>query len=255
MRRGFVLVKHLLDDVWQDAERAMTALFPPDSPGTLDFGGVPFPTCTALDQVSLHPNILAFARAYLGQDILLSQSEAWCKDDRGADQRMHMDFGNHCFTAPAAEPEALAAIVYFDDVTETGGETKVVPFSDKHYPTDAWKRMPGISMPFANDRTQAEVGQDPFRMSLYDAEVGVPAKKGDVLFYRHDVWHRGTPVKKGKTRRVLSLVFKKPNAHHIYNWGNGYARGNYRGKVEEMVRKLNDDQKLALGIPLGKCRL
>ena len=254
MRRGFVLVSNLLEDVWQDAEAAMRALFPPDSPGT-DFGGVHFPTCTALDQVTLHPNILSFARRYLNSEVLLTQSEAWCKTESGLDQRMHMDFGNHSFTRPCAEPEALAAIVYFDNVEETGGATAVVPFSAAHYPSDAWRRMPGIGLPFANDRTEAEVGQDPFRLSLYDAEQRVSAKKGDVLFYRHDVWHRGTPVFPGKTRCVLNLVFKKPDCHHIYNWGEGYARGNYRGRVESVVRGLTDDQRLALGIPKGRCRL
>lgn len=108
MRRGFALVSNLLEDVWDVsldkascAERAMRNLFPPDARGT-QFGGVPFPTCTALDQVTLHPNILAFARQILGQDILLTQSEAWCKDDAGADQRI--DFGNHSFTRPSEEP-------------------------------------------------------------------------------------------------------------------------------------------------------
>lgn len=254
MRRGFALVSNLLEDVWDEAERAMRELFPQNARGT-QFGGVPFPTCTALDQVTLHPNILAFARQILGQDVLLTQSEAWCKDDAGADQRMHMDFGNHSFTRPSEEPEALAAIVYFDDVRETGGATAVVPFSPAHYPADAWKRMPGVGMPFANERTRAEVGQDPFRLALYDAEVHVQAKKGDVLFYRHDVWHRGTPVHPGKTRRVLNLVFKKPECHHIYQWGPGYARGNYHGKVEATVRALSDDQRRALGIPKGRCRL
>ena len=116
MRRGFVLVSNLLEDVWQDAEAAMRALFPPDSPG-MDFGGVPFPTYTALDQVTLHPNILSFARRYLNSDVLLTQSEAWCKSDRGVDQRR--DFGNHSFVRPSSEPDALAAIVYFDNVEET----------------------------------------------------------------------------------------------------------------------------------------
>lgn len=254
--RGYVLVSHLLDDVWENAEHAMRALFPPDCHGT-QFGGKPFPTCTALDDVTLHPNILAFARHCLGDclgDVLLTQSEAWCKTTP-TDQRMHMDFGNHSFTRPPTQPECVAAIVYFDDVQHTGGATAVVPFSTQHYPKDAWTRMPGIGTPFANDRAAAEVGQDPFRQALYDAEIHIQAKKGDVLFYRHDVWHRGTPVFQGKSRRVLNLVFKTPDAHHIYTWSQGFARNNYHGRVERMVRALTDDQRRALGIPKGRCRL
>lgn len=50
----------------------------------------------------------------------------------------------------------------------------------------------------------------------------------------------------------LPLVFKKPDCHHIYNWGEGYARGTRC--VESVVRGLTD-QRTVLGIPKGRCRL
>jgi len=261
--RGYMLVSNLLDDVWDEAEYAMREYFPSDHPGTLDFGGISFPTCSALDKITLHKNILKVARECIGQDIMLVQSEAWCKGELGenSDQRMHMDFGNNSFTSPTwSNPEAVAAIVYFDDTRETGGATSVVPYTPTLYPFDAWKRMPGIDLPFANNRVVAEYlmdvhGHGAFRRRLYDAEVNVRAKRGDVLFYRHDLWHRGTPVYPGRTRRVMNLVFKKTECHHIYNWGHGFARGNYRGHVESVVRALSDDQRTVLGIPKGRCRL
>lgn len=258
---GYVVMSNLVDDVFDEAHRAMSTFFPPEHKGTPDFGGVSFPSCTALDKITLHPNILSFARRCLG-DIMLTQSEAWCKGELGenADQRMHMDFGNHCFTKPAPwpTPEVIACIVYFDDTRETGGATALVPYQPDLYPPDAWTRMPGINYPFANNRYEAEklMGvHKAFRQRLYDAEIKIQAKPGDVLFYRHDLWHRGTPVKPGKTRRVMNIAFKKTEAHHIYTWCQGFARKNYYGHVEAVIRELNDSQRSALGIPMGRCRL
>jgi hypothetical protein len=61
-----------------------------------------------LDQVPLHPIILS--RRYLISEVLLTQSDACCKSDRGVDQRR--DFGNHLFVRPSSEPEALAAYAW-----------------------------------------------------------------------------------------------------------------------------------------------
>jgi hypothetical protein len=33
-----------------------------------------------------------------------------------------------------------------------------------------------------------------FRASLYEREVAVGYQPGTVLLYRHDLWHRGTPL-------------------------------------------------------------
>ena len=40
-----------------------------------------------------------------------------------------------------------------------------------------------------------------FRQKLYNREIFADTNVGDILFYRLDTWHRGTPVKKGKVRR------------------------------------------------------
>ena len=224
----------------------------PDS----NFGGLAFPTLTTLDRLTLHPKILAVAREYLKGEVLLSQSEAWQKTS-DLDQRMHMDYGNHSFLYPTPwdQPEVVAAIVYLDDTRVTGGATRVVPWQPKLY-DHVWDCMPGIGFPFHNARKYDHY-EHPLRKELYAHEVEIHAQPGDVLFYRHDLWHRGTPVRPGHRRRVLNLVFKQPHAHHIYTWGQGYARKNYHGGVERLVATLTHDQRAALGIPrhTTRCRL
>lgn len=37
-----------------------------------------------------------------------------------------------------------------------------------------------------------------FRQKLYENEKTPKFSKGTVLIYRHDIWHRGSPVKEGK---------------------------------------------------------
>ena len=55
-----------------------------------------------------------------------------------------------------------------------------------------------------------------FRQQLYSRERYVRYRPGTLLLYRHDLWHRGTPMKSdGATaggdgmRLVLNMVFKK----------------------------------------------
>ena len=66
-------------------------------------------------------------------------------------------------------------------------------------------------------------------------------KKGDVLWYRHDVWHRGTPVKKGCVRYVINLAYAKPNAP-INVWNSGFTQKMYYGWLEDYISSLNNYQ-------------
>ena len=57
---------------------------------------------------------------------------------------------------------------------------------------------------------------------MYDRELIINAKAGDILFYRLDLWHRGTPVKKNKIRYVW-LAYKK-SCYWINVWNKSYTR-------------------------------
>lgn len=41
-----------------------------------------------------------------------------------------------------------------------------------------------------------------FRKNLYDREKKACFKPGTILFYRYDLWHRGTPLKEGALRVI-----------------------------------------------------
>ena len=262
--RGYTLVQGLLDPIrLQDAQTYMDHRFTPENPcrgfGT-DDNSLEFPTGTPLDHLSLDEHLIAACRTLLRTPhILLSQSSAWSKGHQGKnnDQRMHMD-ANHSFLHPPAQPDAVAAIIYFDDTTRTGGPTAVVP-RDTCRPlyTPPYIAMPGMAQfPFFNDRTRAENYFDCchpetgyFRSKLYANEHVVHAQPGDVLLYRLDVWHRGTPVYPHHVRRVLNLIFKRADAHHIYTWNAGFARRNYYGVSERLFCQLSPNQRTALGVP------
>ena len=74
---------------------------------------------------------------------------------------MHMDYPNHYLTHPAPwdEPEAVVAIVYFDEVERCGGATRLVPRAGADDAAYAWPydRMPGVGAhAWLNDRAAAE---------------------------------------------------------------------------------------------------
>ena len=172
-----------------------------------------------------------------------------------------MDFGNHSFlhVNDWDNPEVVTMIVYLSDTTDTGGGTALVP---KKYPNDELYEMPYINMPgqnkykFYNDKKHAEdyfIKNYPkianFRKKLYDRELIINAKAGDILFYRLDLWHRGTPVKKNKIRHVMNLAYKKKSCYWINVWNKSYTRQLYYGYIEKMFCELTPRQREVIGIP------
>eukprot|EP01031_Cornospumella_fuschlensis_P026557 gene26557-32095_t len=234
-----------------------------------DFGGFSFPFKSpsgALNSIVLHPLILSIARQALQSEVTLIQGEAWlkkrteCRPEGNQDQRMHMDFPNHTLLHPPAfdSPEVIAMILYFDDAEECGGETAVVA---REGPDDPLYRMPYNKMPgtgqypWVNDRTTVEnyfKEVDPelyaFRQELYKKEKYLNFRKGSLLLYRHDVYHRGTPIKPGHTRIVLNLAYKKSHCTWITCWSRGFAFYAY-DQLWGIIPTLSEDQRAALGIP------
>jgi hypothetical protein len=200
----------------------------------------PFRDSNAFNEVTLHPRLLRAIEQLLYPDdpsafakIRLTQSEVWPKfggkadETRGqfdnVDQRMHCDFPNHTLTFPTKIPEVCSLIVYYNSVEECGGYTAVVPNENKHRDDEAYRypraltNLPGFGeLPWINDRATAETyleAHDPkmhaFRAKLYERELACQYGVGSVLFYRHDVWHRGTALIPGRMRRVHNLTFKR----------------------------------------------
>ena len=223
-----------------------------------------FPTGFIIDKITINQNIIKCVKQLLNtDDILLAQSDAWRKTDKNSlnsDQRMHMDYGNNTFLHPSDwnMPETVAIIIYFSDINDTGGGTAIVP---RQNDDDELYKAPYVNMPgygnlkFYNNKSQAEEylskfnGIGKFRNKLYDREIITKPKEGDILFYRLDTWHRGTPLFKGKARYVMNLLFKKKECYWINYWNIGLTRKMYDGFLEKMFTEMTPEQRSVLGVP------
>jgi len=242
----------------------------------LDFGSperkFEFPAfINPLDDLVLSEPLIIAAQKLLGtKDIRLIQADLWPKigvtDDNheaqaNTDQRMHMDYGNNSLLHPQWDaPDAVAAVIYYDDFNETGGGTGYVPRRGVDDPVyqPPYVNMPGqAGNPFFNDRTTVEnwfEQNDPkiyeLRQQLYKREEVVKFKPGTILFYRHDLWHRGRPLAAGKLRRVHNLAWKRADARGVCHWNEGFARESYYGKVESIIGRSTPLQRSVLDFPL-----
>jgi hypothetical protein len=279
---GYALIDGFFDEkLVNDAKSQMKHLLSLTDSITEDFGGISFPfsrdlnnssDSNALNSIVLHPLILSLSKKLLKSDVHLIQGEAWMKKSNedfnrsilsNQDQRMHMDYPNHTFLHPPSweYPEVVAAILYLDDSDECGGMTAIVPNNgngnmDPLYAMP-YNKMPGVGKhKWMNDRIQTEAyfqKCDPdvftFREQLYNKEKYAKFNKGTLLLYRHDIWHRGTPIIPGKTRLVLNLAYKKASSTWITCWGRGVATEAY-DNLWGVLPTLKFDQQAALGIPI-----
>ena len=108
-----------------------------------------------------------------------------------------------------------------------------------------------------------------FRQRLYAREAAVAYRRGTLLLYRYDLWHRGTPLRAGApVRRVVNLAIAHAAAHWITPWNceaylgqrttvadvnscEGFAKRMYFGNSEILAAATHDD-RTRLGVP--SCR-
>lgn len=274
LEKGYVVVKNLLDkEILSNSIEFLHTLYNSKELSIRDFGSdgkLEFPSNTALDYLSMDENVIRCVQKLLGcNEITLIQCDTWGKkgstdfsEQSNNDQRMHMDYGNNTFVHPSDwyNPEAVAAIIYLSDVSITEGGTSVVPRTDlthKYY-NFPYVNMPGINgHKFINNKNDAEdyflkSHKDiyDFRKELYKNEVIIKPNIGDILFYRLDIWHRGTPVKENEIRFVTNLLWKKRECYWINNWNPGWTRKMYYGPVEKLFINLSPLQRSLLNVPL-----
>ena len=279
---GCVLVSGIFDPSLIQALRQQAAeRFP--APGTDaaesmgDFGSdLVFPSnIPELNTLTLAPRLLNAVSSLLNvpvTDLRLSQSDLWPKYGRteksaGAldnmDQRIHVDYPNHTLAHPAEwhRPEAVEMIVYLSDVDDCGGPTAVVPRQGDDDPAYRWPIVdsPGIGdLDYVNDKAQAETyfaerrpALADWRQMLYDRECYAAFKAGDVLFYRHDAWHRGTPMQPDTLRLVQNITFRRADCEWISTLHVGWAWKAYRRNkfLERLIAGATLDQRAVLGFP------
>lgn len=272
-KEGYCIVKNLLEsDLVNNANLFMNDMYRNKELSVDDFGSngkLEFPSNTILDQIFINENIIRCVENLLDtKEILLVQADAWGKVGKedysqfsNNNQRMHMDYGNNSFLHPSKwdNPECVSMIIYLSDVRDTGGGTALVPKKNDGQIYDTpYKNMPGIaSFPFYNDKNSSEEYFKNnfsdiynFRDDLYKKEIVTEPELGDILFYRLDLWHRGTPVKQGKVRFVINLLWKKKECFWINCWNPGWTKKMYYGYLEELFTKMSPLQRSILGVPL-----
>jgi hypothetical protein len=86
---------------------------------------------------------------------------------------------------------------------------------------------------------------------LYPREKKVRYKFGTLLLYRHDTWHRGTPLLDNSLRVVINMTFRKAEAEWISIVHTGWAWGMYRAQMptEKLIATCTPEQRTVLGFP------
>lgn len=275
-----LLPDHLVEQVRSDADAHYPVADSPEAGEIRDFGsvnGFVFPSRSdALNEVTLHPRILGACAQLLGLEVgqlRLTQSDLWVKYGRtgpavdrydNADQRIHVDYPNHNLAHPTEwhAPEAVEIIVYYDDVATAGGGTAVVPRTGDDDPAYAWPIVanPGVGdLTWINDRASAEawLAENAPDVATFRADVLYPRERyaryrpGSVLLYRHDTWHRGTPLLAGSRRIAQNLTFRREGADWISVLHPGWAWAMYRAdqKMEIIIGTSTPEQRSVLGFP------
>ncbi len=268
------------DPLIEELRHRATVRFPepgtPEAAATSEFGALTFPAkLSSFNQVTLHPRLLTATAQLLDVavgELRLTQSDLWPKygsrERTGGiydiqDQRIHVDYPNHSLVHPAPwdRPEAVELILYLSDSEDCGGATAVVPRSGPDDPAYRWPIVdsPGIGdLRWLNDRTSSEsylaevrpelVG---WRQALYEREQLVRFTPGTVLFYRHDTWHRGTPLKPGGIRLAHNITYRRAECEWISTVHPGWAWGMYYEdqRMERLIASTTPDQRAVLGFP------
>ena len=281
--QGFTFVSGLLPKslVGQLRDAAMARFPAPDDPRSqqiADFGSAgafTFPSqVDAFNAITLHPHILGAVSDLLGvpvETLRLSQSDLWPKYGRSGstghndnnDQRIHVDYPNHTLAHPTPwhRPEAVEMILYLDDADDCGGSTAVVPREGHDDPAYRWPIVdsPGIGdLRYINDKDTAEQyfaemrpALADWRRTLYARERLTRFQPGDIIFYRHDTWHRGTPLKPGALRLAHNMTYRKAGSEWISTLHTGWAWSAYRDNkfLERLIAGCSLDQRAVLGFP------
>ena len=280
--QGFAFVNELFPaDLISRLTTAATECFPEaasaESEQISNFGShLNFPSMVAgLNDVTLHPRLLAAVAQLLEvavADLRLTQSDVWPKYGRSeksggkldnSDQRIHVDYPNHSLAHPTewSRPEAVELIVYLADVEICGGATALVPRQGADDPAYRWPIVdsPGIAeLDYVNDRRAGEAyfaehrpHLAQWRRELYEREQQVFFKPGDVLLYRHDTWHRGTPMVPRALRLVHNITYRRAECEWISTLHTGWAWSAYRGNkfLERLIANASLDQRAVLGFP------
>ena len=190
-----------------------------------------------MNMISMHPQLIAFARALLdAPQVHMYQSHTWAKytGEADYDQVHHCDFSNHTLTVPSDDVtlRTVDFIIYYTDVTDAHGAL--------HYVTkpDAGKILRPGTVFAPEDKQQA----------LKAVEKSAAAPAGTLLAHSIDTFHRGTNLTKpGGHRFTMTVGYKAAGNDMIsfHIWQQAAGRN-----WEAIFRHASPEQLRVIGIPL-----
>ena len=187
--------------------------------------GFPQAGCTALNDLVVHPRLVDFARLALAEeDVRIYQAAVWGKW-AGAinyEQPLHQDT-NHSLLPARMEPGFwhLETFLYLSDVDEDCAPPRLVP----------------------NSRAATAAPED-----LYEHEIAATGRRGSLLAYRSDVWHRGTDFgRPDASRFVLVIGFRPARADW---WGyDAFPRLGNDARFQAFAAGKSPEELALFGIP------
>ncbi len=162
------------------------------------FDQLPYAASPAINLLTLHPQLIAFAQALLGVPrVHCYQSHTWAKytGEADYDQPFHCDFGNHTLTVPGeAEAErAVDFVIYLTDVTDDLGALHYVTKPDAEAVLG-----PGVL-----------VVPEEAQLALKARERSAAGPSGTLLAHGIDTLHRGTNLTRpGGHRFTMTTAYK-----------------------------------------------
>jgi len=203
----------------------------------LNFDQMPYPASPAINLISMHPGLIAFAKALLGVPLVhCYQSHTWAKytGEADYDQAFHCDFGNHTLTVPSDEIglRTVDFIIYLTDVTNDLGALHYVSKAD-------CAEILGAGAVIAPaDQQQA----------LKKRERSAAAPSGSLVAHSIDTMHRGTNLTRAQGRRFTMTVGYKARGNEMIGfhvWQFSHER-----PWDLILNHASPEQLEVLGIPL-----
>ncbi len=186
--------------------------------------GFPQPGCAALNELFLHPRLAEFARLALGDDDLrIYQAAVWGKWAGAVnyEQPLHQD-GNHSLLPARMEPGFwhLESFLYLSDVDDGCAPPRLVP------------------------RSRSTGG----RREMAEHEVSATGRRGSLLAYRSDVWHRGTDFARSDASRFVLVVAFRPARADWFGY-DAFARLGNDDTFASFVAGRNPEELALFGVP------
>lgn len=190
----------------------------------------------ALNDVSTHPEIIAFVERLLGTpDVRLSQSAIWAKYAETGDfeQGLHLDYQGNSLVVPREDGDyrQVNLILYYSDVTEEMAPTYVV--SQEHT-----RNLPL----WPTHRTRKR------NPELYGHERPVLANPGDLLIFGMRTWHRASAMtSESGARFTHHMVYR--SARHDFQGYHHWPQMGENEQLQHFIERAAPRQREVLGFP------